>query len=446
MAESLRAYRARAAVHPGSTRMDIALERSRHSITRWSEPVLPPEACTRAETVRHVERVVKFLLWSRGGGVLHLSGPGFLVQALSDAYQPDGARGFDARLMSRVYDRPFEVAVHATAASMPAECEAAESIGGHLDGCRIGFDLGASDFKLAAVRDGEVVFSAEIPWNPVGEPDPAYHRKCLEDGLRLAATHLPRVDAIGGSSAGIYVDNQVKVASLFRSVPADVFAREVKPMFLDLQRRWDVPLVVVNDGDVTALAGAMSLGRRPLLGIAMGSSEAAGYIDPAGNIKGWLNELAFAPVDVRPDAPRDEWSGDLGVGALYFSQQAVKRLAPAAGISVPDDLPVPKVLSYIQSLATGGDPCALGIFETIGWYLGHTLALYREFYAFDDVLVLGRVLSGVGGDTLLDRARRILDGCGDREARPISIHVPDETNRRVGQAVAAASLPRITRA
>lgn len=446
MAPAIRAYRTRAASHPGTERLEIALERSGGAVSRWSEPVMPIGVCPPAETKRHTERMVKFLLWARGGGTLHLAGPEWLTRALSDDYQPDGARGFDARLMSRAYDRPFDVRVHADPATVPAENETAEEIGGHLDGCRIGFDLGASDFKLAAVRDGEVVYSAEIPWNPVVESDPLYHRTQIEDGLRLAAAHLPRVDAIGGSSAGIYLDNKVMVASLFRSVPPEVFARDVKTMFLELQQAWGVPLVVVNDGDVTALAGAMSLGRHPLLGIAMGSSEAAGYIDADGHIKGWLNELAFAPVDVNPNAGRDEWSGDHGVGALYFSQQAVNRLAPEAGILFPEDTPLPERLRFVQGLAAEGDHRALRIFETIGLYLGHTLALYREFYDFNDVLMLGRVTSGIGGDIILHQTRSMLTGQPGFEALPVTIHVPDEINRRVGQAVAAASLPRITRA
>ncbi len=44
--------------------------------------------------------------------------------------------------------------------------------GRHLDGCRIGFDLGGSDRKCAAVIDGKVVFSDEVVWNPYFEKDP----------------------------------------------------------------------------------------------------------------------------------------------------------------------------------------------------------------------------------------------------------------------------------
>ena len=75
---------------------------------------------------------------------------------------------------------------------------------------------------------------------------------------------------------------------------------------------------MANDGDVTALAGYMSLGTGPVMGIAMGTSQAAGYVDAQGRVSGWLNELAFAPVDLAEAAPRDPWSGDTGVGGSTF--------------------------------------------------------------------------------------------------------------------------------
>src|SRR6185437_5369745 len=215
----------------------------------------------------------------------------------------------------------------------------------------------------------------------------------LNGGLKKAAAHLPRVDAIGGSSAGVIVDNQIKVASLFRSVPAERFA-EAKNIFLRIRDEWKVPVEVANDGDVTALAGAMSLKVNGLLGIAMGSSQAAGYINPSGCMTGWLNELAFVPADYCPAAAADEWSGDSGVGVLYFSQQAVNKLLPAAKIQVPAELSLPERLVEVQRLMTKGDQRVVGIYETIGVYLGYTIALYREFYDFEHMLVLGRVTTG----------------------------------------------------
>jgi len=314
-------------------------------------------------------------------------------------------------------------------------------LGGNLDGCRIGFDLGASDYKVAAVLDGEVVYSDEFPWNPKDQADPEYHHQHLNEGLRKAAAHLPRVDAIGGSSAGVIVDNRFMVASLLRSISADKMP-QARNLFLRLREEWGVPFEVANDGDVTALAGAMSLGVTGLLGIAMGSSEAAGYINPDGKMTGWLNELAFAPVDVNPEAAADEWSCDRGVGALYFSQQAVNKLLPAAGIEVAPELGLPERLKQVQALMAKGDPAAESIYESIGSYLGHALPLYADFYKISHVLVLGRVTTGPGGNIVLNKAREVLQRDYPELVDQIQLHLPDEKSRRVGQAVAAASLPK----
>jgi len=289
-----------------------------------------------------------------------------------------------------------------------------------------------------------VVYSDEFPWNPKDEPDPRYHYEHLAAGLKTAASHLPRVDAIGGSSAGVIVNNKIMVASLLRAVPAARFD-EAKNIFLRIRDDWGVPLEVANDGDVTALAGAMSLKANGLLGVAMGSSQAAGFLNSRGGMTGWLSELAFAPVDYNPEAAADEWSGDRGVGVMYFSQQAVNKLLPAADISLPDDMGLPERLKEVQALMGKGDERAKKIYETIGVYLGYAIPHYADFYAFQHLLLLGRVTTGAGGDIVLAKAREVLVKEFPELAGRFQLHVPDEKSRRVGQAVAAASLPEIKR-
>lgn len=436
-----RDYRRMLAEGPAkSATLGIAIERENGLTSRHDLELMDDST---PDTLVYAERHLKFLLWAQGGSKVTLSGPTEICQFLSGAYAEGGAREFDATIMQHVYDQPLNLQIVESQDDLPDERQSSMSIGGHLDGCRIGFDLGASDYKLAAVKDGDPVFSTEIPWDPVKQDDPDYHYSRITDGLKLAAEKLPRVDAIGGSSAGIYIDNQVKVASLFRAVPEDVFNERVKPMFKRIQQEWDVPLIVVNDGDVTALAGAMSLEKHGMLGIAMGSSEAVGYIDGDGRITGWLNELAFAPVDFNPQAVADEWSGDTGVGALYFSQQAVNKLAPAAGFSFPEEMGLPERLKQVQAKANDGDQQALKIFSTIGVYLGYSLVHYQDYYDFENVLLLGRVTSGKGGEVILDQAKSTLQRQFPEVYERITIHVPDEKSRRVGQAVAAASLPEI---
>ena len=389
----------------------------------------------------YVERLVKFLLWARGGFRVTLCGGKDVSNHVKAVYSPDGDRAFDAAFMSRVYERPFEI-ICAEYRDCPKEHEAPEPVGRHLDGCRIGFDAGGSDRKVSAVIDGEPVYSEEVVWFPKENSDPDYHYEGIVSAMKTAASKMPRVDAIGVSSAGIYVDNRTMVASLFIKVPQEVFDEKAKDIYIRAAREIgaDIPLEVANDGDVTALAGAMGLGDNGVLGIAMGTSEAAGYVDIQGNITGWLNELAFAPVDVSPDAMADEWSGDKGCGVKYFSQDGIIKLAPRAGIELTGKSPAEK-LKEVQELMEKGDPRAAAVYRSIGVYLGHALAQYAMFYEIRHVLVLGRVVSGHGGDILLGEANRVL-----AEEYPhirFKAEAPDEKARRVGQSVAAASLPSI---
>jgi predicted NBD/HSP70 family sugar kinase len=434
-----RSYIAFAGASGESVPLVLALERENGLVSRHKTVVMPR---ADADTLRYVERLVKFLLWSRGGWRLFFGGPPEIGNHLKTIYSTEGARAFDCRMMAKAYGREFVVEVM-EAADVPSAREMRVSAGGHLSGCRIGFDLGASDYKVCAVMDGEPVFTQEVPWDPKAQADPDYHYHHLSSALHRAAAALPRVDAIGGSSAGVIVDNEIRIASLLRSIPEDRFL-EAASVFKRIREEWKVPLVVINDGDVTALAGALSLRTNGMLGIAMGSSEAAGFMDKQGRIPGWLNELAFAPVDYNPDAVADEWSGDAGVGALYFSQQAVNKLLPAAGIDLPSGMDLPTRLVEVQKLMAAGDARAARIYQTIGVYLGYTIPLYADFYDFDHLLLLGRVTTGEGGEIALAKAREVLATEFPEIASRISLHVPDEKTRRVGQAVAAASLPEIS--
>lgn len=422
----------------------IAIEQADGSVSHHASVILPEDHAGAAGNFLHVERLVKFLLWSRGGFRVYFDGPQVIGRQLQRHFVETPTGRFDAEMMGdRIYERPFEVVV---TPDLPAARSTVTRLGRHLDGCRIGFDLGGSDRKVAAVIDGQVVYSEETVWDPYPQADPQYHFEGIMDSLRKAAAHLPRVDAIGGSAAGDYVNNRVQVASLFRGVSRELFDQRVKDLFQEIRKAWsDVPLTVVNDGEVTALAGSMALNCGGVLGLAMGTSQATGFVNREGNITSWLNELAFAPVDYAPEAPRDEWSGDVGCGVQCFSQQAVGRLLEPAGIDLPGTLSLPEKLKAVQSLMAGGDERAHRIYETIGVYLGHSICHYAEFYEFDHVLVLGRVTSGEGGEAILTCARTVLQAEFPELAAQVQLHMPREQDRRHGQAIAAASLPAIHR-
>ncbi|MGA4643657.1 ROK family protein [Limisphaera sp. 4302-co] len=443
LALAYRDFTAAAAACPHPLRVTLALEQPGGAVSRHSLLLFPPDDPRALANFTLLERVVKTLLWTRGGWRLHLDAPEDLVARLRNHYEASPAGRFDAETVARrIFDHPLElVATH----SPPPERAAPIRVGRHTEGCRIGFDLGGSDRKVAAVVHGQVVFSEETPWDPCVQTDPRYHFEGIMDSLQSAAKRLPRVDAIGGSAAGVYVNNQVKVASLFRSVPPDLFEARVRNLFLEIQQAWgNLPFIVMNDGEVAALAGSMILDQTAVLGLAMGTSTAGGWVNSDGNLTSWINELAFVPMDLQANAPRDEWSGDRGVAASYLSQQAVGRLLEPAGIALPARLSLPEKLQHVQDLMAQGDDRARSIYQTIGTYLGYQLAYLAEFYPARHVLLLGRVTTGPGGRVLLAQARHVLETEFPHLANRLSLHLPDERFKRHGQAIAAASLPETT--
>ena len=426
----------------------IGVERNKGAVTTYRTRIFPDGTGHDEENYRLVERIVKSMLWVAGGFKIIIAGSEVVAQRIKEAYVDGGYRDFDLHFMENVYESKFEV-ISVSLEDAPKDVSTAAPIGRHLDGCRIGFDAGGSDRKVSAVVNGESVYSEEVVWLPKVNSDPMYHFDGIYTAMKTAASHMPRVDAIGVSSAGVYIDNKIMVASLFLKVSPDDFQKYVKTMYLDAAKKLgeelgkEIPIEVANDGDVTALAGAMDLNDDSVLGVAMGTSEAGGYVDPDGNITGWLNELAFVPVDFCENAMVDEWSGDYGCGVKYFSQDGVIKLAPAAGIELDPNMTPAEKLKVVQGLMAEGDQRAAKIYDTIGCYFGYAIGYYAEFYEMKHVLIMGRVTSGKGGEILLARAQEVLDTEFPELAAKCKLHIPDESSRRVGQSVAAASLPKL---
>ena len=440
---AVRDYRDEVSASGEARRFVCAVERKGGLSSPWEMDIFPEGVQTR-RTVALLERIVKGLLWMRGGYKVKIAGSRALYEHLKEIYRPGGARAFDEDYMAGVFEHAFEIEYHENADMIAQAVEEASEVGRHLDGCRIGFDAGGSDRKVSALIDGEPVFSEEVVWFPKTAQDPDYHFDGVLSSLKAAAAHLPRVDAIGVSSAGVYIGNRTMAASLFLKVGKEDFERKIKDIYIEAAKViGDVPLVVANDGDVTALAGAMSLETGNVLGIAMGTSQAGGYVNMDMHIMGWLNELAFVPIDINPQAMTDEWSGDYGCGVKYFSQDGVIKLAPAAGIRLDESLSPAEKLKVVQDEMAGGNPMASRIYETIGVCFGYAIAYYALFYEISHVLIMGRVTSGEGGVLLLGKAREVLEKEFPLLAGQISLNIPDEKSRRVGQSVAAASLPDI---
>ena len=419
----------------------IAIERNEGQISVHHTKIHGTPEMAEAD-LRYVERYVKFLLWSVGGFRVSICGCSPIAQKMQAIYSMDGQRAFDADFFQKLYERPLEI-LDLPLESCPAANETPRPMGGHTDGCRIGFDAGGSDRKVSAVIDGECVYSEEVVWHPKVNPDPNYQYEGIVAAFKTAASKMPRVDGIGVSSAGVFIGNAPMISSIFYCVPRDRWD-EVKTVFDRAAAEiGNVPIVVANDGDVSALAGAMGMDINSIMGLAMGTSEAVGYVDQDKQVLGWINELAFAPVDLQEDALVDEWSTDRGVGCKYFSQDAVIKLAPAAGIELDPNLTPAEKLKVVQGLMAEDDPRAQAIFRDIGVYLAYTVVLYSQFYDLKHLMLLGRVMSGKGGDTILSTCREVLKEQFPALAQSLEVMLPDERTRRVGQSVAAASLPKI---
>lgn len=430
----------------GGEPLTIGLERNDGLTSVFTIEVFKDGTGHDEENHDFVERIVKTLLWIRGGYKIIITGSKVIADRIKADYSEGGIRAFDNDFMSGVYEAPFEV-IHVPFDQAPVAKETASPVGRHLDGCRIGFDAGGSDRKVSAVVEGEAVYSEEVVWFPKLQNDPKYHYDGIMEAMKTAASKMPKVDAIGVSTAGVVIGNRIMTSSLFLKVKnenPEAFEKVVKNIYTDIAKELGgVPIEVANDGDVTALAGAMDLDDTNVLGVAMGTSEAGGYVDGNGNITGWLNELAFVPADYNKEAMVDEWSGDYGCGVKYFSQDSVIKLAPAAGIELDESASPAEKLKVVQKLMAEGDERAAKIYETIGAYFGYAVAYYAIFYDIKHVLLMGRVSSGEGGNILYKTAQKVLAEEYPELAGKITIHLPDESSRRVGQSIAAASLPQI---
>merc|ERR1719453_2245267 len=168
----------------------------------------------------------------------------------------------------------------------------------------------------------------------------------IVDALNLAKATHPKVDAVGGSATGtVGGKNEATWCDIFPNVPPDVYKAKVVDIFARMAKEvaGDVPLKVINDGEVTALAAVQKIGKGNILGISMGSSEGGGYANADGNLAGWINEMCYIKLDLNPKAPTDPWTkgAHTGVSHMYLGQRGATKLAARAGVKVPDNMKYP---------------------------------------------------------------------------------------------------------
>ena len=71
------------------------------------------------------------------------------------------------------------------------------------------------------------------------------------------------------------------------------------------------------------------------------------------------------------------------------------------------------------------------------------MVLYARFYDIRHLMILGRVMSGKGGERILSSCQAVLADEFPGLYEKVQVMLPDEKTRRVGQSVAAASLPAL---
>jgi len=444
-------------------KLDWALVRS-DGCGRYTLPVFPEKSRDVAASIYLAGVLIQEMLWQRSGSELILCGPARITKALSKAYAKGGAYEFEVLSMPNVCgtpETPFKVTIVEKVEEMPEAKDSPQVCGKDAGGCRLAFDLGKSDIKTVAVKNGEVVYSKETEWDVTAE-DPQYHFDAILAAMKLAKAELPKIDAIGGSATGTVSDkNEATWCDIFPNVPPKVYKEKVVDIFVRLAKEiaGDVPLKVINDGEVTALAAFQKIKAGNIMGISMGSSEGGGYANKDGNLMGWINEMCYIRLDLNPKAPTDPWTkgAHTGISHMYLGQRGATKLAAKGGVDVPDNYKYPhkdmctikhedhaQCLKLIQEAMKKEDKKekVKEIYETVGVYLGYALAQYCEFYAIDHVMILGRVSKGEGGDLMLETAKKVLEEEFPEFAK-ITFHTADDHFKAVGQCIAAAALPTI---
>lgn len=387
--------------------------------------------CAGQTGARVYERLFKFLLWQHGGACAQLRGfPQAARRMIEQEYAPGGRRAFDYDFFSNVYGRPFSVSASSAPPAVSSAPRSRRLRAVRRLPYRAGCGRDGNQCLGRTRRTGDIF--PKLSRQPRRHGGLDYHETELARALAAAARTLPRTDSVGVSTAGIIQDSQCLVASLFTAVDAGAFKRRGRDLFVRAAKATGAARVVVcNDGDAAAAAAYVLYGKKGVLGLSMGSSLAAGFVDGSGGLTDYISELAFAPVDLQPGAPIDPWSGDSGTGVDYFSAQAVLRYAAAAGIEFEPGLDNGEKTARVNRLFSQGDARAKMVYDTIGICLGYSIPLYRYFYGMDSVLLLGGVTSGKAGAHIAAQARMVLrTEFGD----DTELFLPDERLRLTGQA------------
>lgn len=384
----------------------------------------------REESYFYVKKILLTLMWLVGGTEFKFNGDAFFFDFRKERITNDEEIRICAKRRERVFGTPFSFV---SSKKIYKDTCSYTKLSGERKGCRIGFDEGGSDRKVTAIIDGKDVFSEEVLWSPKCEKDYHYHYNGIVESLKHAASHLPHVDSIGVSTAGIVYHNQLLEPTLFRSVPQEDKDRYVRSIFPDIAKKefGGVPALVHNDGDVSAFGGSLLFKKDNIVGLAFGTGLASGYCYHS-SFNGWINEWGKIPLDYSLSAYSHYDLGVKGAGTEYLSQKGIIRLCKNAGYSFEGTLP--EQLLQIQKEAEKDNPVVLECYKERGEYLGSALCFFHRFLPFTSVLTLGRVRTGRGGEYLLLGTREYLKA---HSLSSIEVFTSDEHFRRLGQSYIA---------
>ena len=129
-----RIYRQRVKESGNGAPLVIGLTRADGTRSVYQTQVFPAGHPMAEANLPYVERLVKFLLWQKGGYRVKIGGPKEIGEYIRSTYSASGARAFDAAFMGETtYERPFEAAIMEADQVAPPK-ETSMPIGRHLEG------------------------------------------------------------------------------------------------------------------------------------------------------------------------------------------------------------------------------------------------------------------------------------------------------------------------
>lgn len=386
------------------------------------------------ESYFHLKKVLFALLWTIGGSRFLFHCDSSFYSRFVGKIQKDEEVHASFKAIEKIYGEPvsfflteeipFKTIKTAKRTLLPS-------------GCRVGLDLGGSDIKVMALQDGKVLYSSEILWSPKTARDPSYHDSFIRSALKEAASYLPRVDAVGVSTSGVVEEEDLIYPSLFTSCSEKDKKEGIRVLLKEISHELfpNATFSLINDGDASALGASFLYEKDSVLGLSLGTSLAGGYVKN-GFLYPYLNELSKVPVNFSSFAKRHYQLGIKGSASEYLSQKGIIALTEESGVELKGTLP--EKLLMVQVLAEQGNDEVLQAYRTFGKRLGSCVLYFSLFLDFSCVFLLGRVLSGKGGETLLESANEYLASKGSE----LTLFSADERFKRLGQAYVAACLEK----